>query len=210
MTGTNPYRPRKRPKQDRAKITCQAILDAAAHILAEEGYPALNTNYLARRAGVSIGSLYQYFPNKEAVVASLIEREVDRDRRFLEALFADVHEAPLDEAVRRLVDAVMDRCEADLVLAVALREQIPRVEWSARMREATSYLEAALAELLQARFPAADGEHLRRSAFIVVRAVDGIVNASLFDHPEWLSDMGFRRVVSDLVTQHLRSLGDER
>ena len=203
MSDKNPYRPRKKPKQDRAKITRDAILEAAAHILAEGGYPALNTNKIARRAGVSIGSLYQYFPNKEAVVASLIEQEVNKDRDFLEALFADVQEASLEEAVRLLIDAVMDRCEADLILAVALREQIPRVEWTGKMREATSYLEAALLDLLRTRFPETDGERLRQSAFIVVRAVDGIVNAALFDHPEWLSDEDFRKAVAALVTEHL-------
>ena len=207
MPDGNPYEPRKKPKQDRARITHEAMLEATARILAEEGYPGLNTNAIARRAGVSIGSLYQYFPNKEAIVASLIEREVQKDRQFLEALFAGVREAPLEEAVRRLIDAVMNRCEADLVLAVALREQIPRVEWTGQMREATSYLETALANLLRARFPEADDERLRQSAFIVVRAVDGIVNAALFDHPVWLSDEGFRGAVASLVTEHLAALG---
>jgi AcrR family transcriptional regulator len=58
--------PRKQPKQDRSQATVQAILTATTHILTEDGYDQLTTNRVAERAGVSIGSLYQYFPNKEA------------------------------------------------------------------------------------------------------------------------------------------------
>jgi len=57
--------PRKLPQQDRSKVTVEAILTAAAHILTEHGYDNTSTNRIAERAGVSIGSLYQYFPNKE-------------------------------------------------------------------------------------------------------------------------------------------------
>jgi AcrR family transcriptional regulator len=61
------------PRQARAVVTRTAILEAAAHILASGGLAAFNTNAVAARAGVSIGSLYQYFPNKDALMAALIE-----------------------------------------------------------------------------------------------------------------------------------------
>jgi AcrR family transcriptional regulator len=68
-------KPRKSPRQSRAAETVAAILEAAARILERGGLPAYNTNAVAERAGVSIGSLYQYFPNKDALTAALIERE---------------------------------------------------------------------------------------------------------------------------------------
>jgi AcrR family transcriptional regulator len=67
--------PRKTPRQRRSAATVDAILEAAAHILERQGLAALTTNGVAERAGASIGSLYQYFPNKEAVLAALIRRE---------------------------------------------------------------------------------------------------------------------------------------
>lgn len=66
--------PRKRPAQRRAEKTVDTILDAAAQILDRLGFDGYNTNAIASRAGVSIGSLYQYFPTKEAITAALIER----------------------------------------------------------------------------------------------------------------------------------------
>lgn len=68
-------KPRKKPSQSRAAETVAAILEAAARILERGGLPAYNTNAVAERAGVSVGSLYQYFPNKDALTAALIDRE---------------------------------------------------------------------------------------------------------------------------------------
>jgi len=68
-------KPRKKPSQSRAAETVAAILEAAARILERGGLPAYNTNAVAERAGVSVGSVYQYFPNKDALTAALIDRE---------------------------------------------------------------------------------------------------------------------------------------
>jgi AcrR family transcriptional regulator len=68
--------PRRRAKQDRARATVDAILEAAARVLAEQGYAAATTNRLAEKAGVSIGTLYEYFGNREEVFDALIRREL--------------------------------------------------------------------------------------------------------------------------------------
>ncbi|MGY3438155.1 MULTISPECIES: TetR/AcrR family transcriptional regulator [unclassified Marinovum] len=64
--------PRKAPRQARSRKTCDAILKAASDILAREGLRGLNTNHVARKAGVSIGSLYQYYPNKQSIIGALV------------------------------------------------------------------------------------------------------------------------------------------
>src|SRR4051794_7645834 len=69
---------RKQPRQARAQATVECILRATAHILVEQGYDRITTNHVAERAGVSIGSIYQYFPSKEALVAALVDRHLDR------------------------------------------------------------------------------------------------------------------------------------
>ena len=70
MPDTAPAKPRKSPAQSRSRATVEAILDAAAHILLTQGIGAASTNRIAGKAGVSIGSLYQYFPNKTAHCAA--------------------------------------------------------------------------------------------------------------------------------------------
>lgn len=66
-----PLAPRKRPRQRRAQMTFDAIVDACAQLLAQGGYEALTTNAISERAGVSIGTLYEYFPNRDSIVAAL-------------------------------------------------------------------------------------------------------------------------------------------
>ncbi|WP_321795847.1 TetR/AcrR family transcriptional regulator [Caballeronia sp. J97] len=73
-----PFRPRKMPAQSRSEATVTSIVEAAAQVLESEGFEGFNTNAVARRAGVSIGSLYQYFPGKDALTVALIRRESAR------------------------------------------------------------------------------------------------------------------------------------
>lgn len=80
---------RRRPSQPRAEQTVQVIFEATAQVLRDDGEAALNTNRIAERAGVSIGTLYQYFDSKEAIVLAMLARERERVMRGLEAMLAD-------------------------------------------------------------------------------------------------------------------------
>ncbi|MGP4022502.1 TetR/AcrR family transcriptional regulator [Actinomadura sp. 3N407] len=86
MPGTpRPLRPRKTPRQSRSAATDERILDAAARVFVEHGYAAGTTNRIAEAAGLSIGSLYQYFPNKDAILLQLARRHVEQGRRAVTA-----------------------------------------------------------------------------------------------------------------------------
>jgi AcrR family transcriptional regulator len=87
------YRPKKTPRQARAKATFESIVDAGARLLATRGYDALTTNHVAEAAGVAIGSLYEYFPDKETIVAEVARRTI---RDVIGELAA-----ALDQAARR-------------------------------------------------------------------------------------------------------------
>ena len=75
MNGSDNH-PRKRPTQERARATFDAIVTAAELLLEAQPIEAVSTHAIAERAGVSVGSLYQYFPTKEAVIATALERDV--------------------------------------------------------------------------------------------------------------------------------------
>jgi AcrR family transcriptional regulator len=83
--------PRKRPVQGRSRATVDAVLAAAARILEDRGLTGFNTNAVAERAGVSIGSLYQYFPSKDAILVALMEQSLTL---FYEDLSASIDRAP--------------------------------------------------------------------------------------------------------------------
>ncbi|MDR7267887.1 AcrR family transcriptional regulator [Pelomonas saccharophila] len=117
-------RPRKQPTQPRAIETVACILEAAAQILEAQGFEAFNTNAVAERAGVSIGSLYQYFPGKDALLIALMERE---KQRFRDDAAAALAEPSGRTALRHLIQAAvrqqLDR--AELARLLDLEEEKP-------------------------------------------------------------------------------------
>lgn len=97
--------PRKQPRQARSLAMVEAILDATARILIRDGREAANTNMIALEAGISIGSLYQYFANRDAIIGALVDRHGHR----IHGLVTEAMTPPpatLEEAVRRIVGAV--------------------------------------------------------------------------------------------------------
>src|SRR5438105_822417 len=99
--------PRKNPRQERSRATVDAILTATARILVAEGYDHASTNRVALAAGVSVGSLYQYFPSKEALVAALIDRHITQMVTVLTTKIDALRDAPLPAAARELVSAML-------------------------------------------------------------------------------------------------------
>lgn len=112
-------RPRKAPRQARAAATIDTILEGAAHILRRDGLGGLTTNHIAERAGVSIGSLYQYFPGKDAILAELIRRKRSVLLAAFQAVAADAA-LDLDGAIDGFVAAGIENQMADPVLSLAL------------------------------------------------------------------------------------------
>src|SRR5262245_38954880 len=87
--------PRKNPMQSRSRATVDAILRAAGRAFADHGYDEVTTNLVAQIAGVSIGSLYQYYPSKDALVAALIEGHIDRMAKAVRTRLSEVATQPL-------------------------------------------------------------------------------------------------------------------
>ncbi len=140
-----PIKPRKIPRQKRSAETVEIIVEAAARILETKGLAAYTTNAVAERAGVSIGSLYQYFPNKDALTAALIERETG-------SLLSDVADASSEalchEALRRMIKAAVTHQMRRPILARVLDFEEARLAMVDRDRRVTSQIIAALTKVL--------------------------------------------------------------
>jgi AcrR family transcriptional regulator len=100
-------KPRKQPKQARSKATVAAILEAATQLLVERGLSGLTTDRIAERAGVSVGSLYQYFPNKDAIMVALIQSQHQRQVDALTGALDGIKSMTIEAGVRRIVHAAM-------------------------------------------------------------------------------------------------------
>ena len=101
---STPLKPRKTPTQNRSRVTVDAIFEATIQVLLKGGMQGLTTTRVAERAGVSVGTMYQYFPNKQALVYALNERYLDALAARIEAICDAQSGAPLEQMIDALID----------------------------------------------------------------------------------------------------------
>jgi AcrR family transcriptional regulator len=179
--------PRKSASQERSRLTVKAIVDATARILVREGFDKASTNRIAEVAGVSIGSLYQYFPSKEAIVAALIDRHNQEVMRAVQGELAEAVDLPLEDGVRRLVAVAVSAHRIDPKLHRALTEQIPRVgrlENVETFSQQNYVLFAAYLERRRGEIRVAD---LKLASFICVTSIEALAHTAVL-HRKMLSD----------------------
>ncbi len=119
------YRPRKMPTQSRSKSTYKAILDAAARILVNEGYDSVTTNYIAEVAGVSIGSLYEYFASKDAIFVELSLRTNEHSFNSISQIILDSPLLTPSSLIETLTDKIIELTLDNNALQSALQNQVP-------------------------------------------------------------------------------------
>jgi AcrR family transcriptional regulator len=197
---------RKRPSQTRALRTVETLFEAAARILASEGEPGFTTNRIAERAGFSIGTLYQYFPSKEAIVVAMVRRQRERVMRELEALLDEAArgQRPPEEAlcvyVRRLMDA-FGRGQAAQRLLARLGWQLdaPALIVQA-MDEGAERAIAAMARLGHPDWPTPDPVTM----YAVSRALMGALRSAAVEDDPSIDDPRFEVALVRMLTGALR------
>jgi AcrR family transcriptional regulator len=197
------HNPRKAPKQQRSRETVDAILIATAQVLVERGYDKATTNEIARRAGVSIGSLYQYFPNKEALVAALCDRHMEEVTGQLVRRMAATRELPLSQALHGLIKLLLEHHAREPEVHRVLIEQVPRLSGSERVAEVNRFLVEAITADLQRRRERLRPKNLELAAFVLVHAVQAITHAAVLDRPSALDDDALADEIVDLVQRYL-------
>jgi AcrR family transcriptional regulator len=192
---------RKQPTQDRSTATVEAIVEAAIRILRTDGWARLTTTRVAERAGVSVGSLYQYFPNREAIAVEIVRQ---RTRAFLDAVVAvDLAGVTnLDEVSLRAMTVFLAEKRRTLDLSLALRDTLPEVQGrQAILEEARVYVPA-----LQTKFAAIAGTMPDAARLaMALAAVEGTVWEALAQDPGVLDNPA---TVPTLARVFMAALGD--
>ena len=119
------FAPKKRPAQDRSRATFDALVEACTWLLPRRGYAGTTTNHIAVRAGVNIASLYEYFPGKDAIVAQVAERLVDRVLGRLADGAPRVAAAPASHAARLWIELIHDTVAREKALIAVFASQVP-------------------------------------------------------------------------------------
>lgn len=143
---------KKQPKQARSAELIESILEAATQVLAAEGARRFTTARVAERAGVSVGSLYQYFPNKAAILFQLQRREWQQTSRMLQQVLMDDSRSPL-ERLRNLVHAfIRSECE-EAEMRIALDDAAPLFREAPEAREARDSEDRFMVPFMQEALP---------------------------------------------------------
>lgn len=119
---------RKKPKQKRSEVLVESVLEAATRILESVGLSASSTNKIAEKAGVSIGSLYQYFPGKDAIFAKLVERQQERNAQRFQKIILENEGKNVKEITRILISDVVDLFFEKKRMFEALFAEVPRLK----------------------------------------------------------------------------------
>ena len=212
MSGNELPAPRKRPRQHRSRALVEAIREACLKILEQEGPDRLTTERIADVAGVNIASLYQYFPNKEAVLAEVYEERMAGLLAQTESEFERIH-ALTDQGVEATLAAIID-LEATLLLQ--LYRMYPdfylQYQQSLDIRARVNQLTQSLANpSWEEWFPGFLRRHRQQlragpidtMAFIARRSLDASLQSALAERPEALEDPTFRREVLSLLLRYL-------
>ena len=193
--------PRKSASQERSRATVDTLIEATARILVKEGFDKASTNRIAEKAGVSVGSLYQYFPGKEALVAAVMERHSQELIQVARGVLTEVAKLPMEQAIRKLVTTALEAHRIDPKLHRVLAEQIPRtgkLEHIEAFNRENYTLFRTYLEAHRNEFRAVD---LGLAAFVCVTSIEALTHNAVLHHSEMLSNDAAMAALVDEATR---------
>ena len=167
---------RRIPKQERSRATVDAILEAAARVLGTGGYDDLQTNRIVEIAGVGIGSLYEYFPNKDALVFALTDRFAASLHQELQRAHLLLNGVGLDEALAQLVRTTFSVYERQPKLVAVLLQRVPYLESENPLDGIEAPIRDQLASLLSRHTNAIDVSSLQAASTLTVRSARRLID----------------------------------
>lgn len=195
--------PRKAPVQERSRAMVEAILEATVRVLLSRGYQGTTTIRVAERAGVSVGSLYQYFPNKEALVATLVDRHAAAMMACAERALAEADHDDPESAIRALVRAGVDAHRIAPELHKVLIEQVPRVGRLAEVMDTSRKITALLERYLAQHRARLKVKDVRLAAFVVETVVEALTHRAVIERPELAGTARLEKETSALLAGYL-------
>lgn len=194
---------RRAPHQERARVTFDAILDAAVRVLAKKGIEGLNTNDVAAEAGVSIGSLYQYFSNKEELLRRLTDRHFETSKATITSALSKFAGDSFEVMVPGMLAVILRMQGDERDFLRVMREQLPLNHPLNRLHQVLDFVTSLVTMTLAARQTELGLADPAQAAFLLVHAVDGIFEAALRKTPVGIDEEALVREASELVLRYL-------
>jgi AcrR family transcriptional regulator len=198
-------KPRKQPIQARSATTVAALHEASIQVLRAVGYRKFTTTRVAERAGVSVGTLYQYFPNREALIAAVIDRYLADLANAIDAGCLALRGKPLEDMVRGFVDTAIAEKWARIEVSRALHEPLADIGGTARVYAAAAQTAGTVAEVLQSCRDASFAG-VRQLAFLIVISCSAVLQAAMSDQAGTFEKEALRAHMQALILGYLRQM----
>ena len=177
---------RRQPTQKRAQVTVEAMLDAAVKLLKHSGASSITTNRIAETAGVSIGSVYQYFPNKRAIFIALHQRHIAQVDRMIERCLSYSADLTLREFIASLINGMVELHHPDPELSDLLQAEVPHRAGGTPALPVRLY--KPIRKLLASRSKElSPSSNLDMQAFFLSNMIDSFSHAIVLRRPAGLS-----------------------
>lgn len=172
-----------------------ALVEATARILVKEGFDKASTNRIAEVAGVSVGSLYQYFPGKEALVAAVIERHQQEIMQMARGELAEILLQPVEQAVRKVIIAAVKAHRVNPKLHRVLAEQIPRVGKLEDVELFNRQYFTLFRTYLEKHRDELRVDDLELASFVCVTSIEALTHNAVLHHSEMLADQAMAALI---------------
>lgn len=193
------------PVQERAQATVDAILTATTQILDKEGIEAASTNRIAAKAGVGIGSLYQYFRNKDQIVASITEILMSNKLNVLKAALLESNAKTLKDGVAVVIHALIEAKIKNARLESILERQVPKMGVAYKLlQKADEVMIKTIIEFFQPYKKEMKTQDLEQSVFVVVQALKGVMVMTNQNRPEYFQSRKFEQTLTAMVMAALQ------
>lgn len=191
--------PRKIPRQNRSVAMVDAILEASARILLERGYADMSTNLVAQHAGVSIGSLYQYFPNKGSLLVALHTRHAAQMAQSIATILSEPEGGGLHDEIARLVRAAMAAHEVEPQLHRLLEKERPFLEGNHDGSGVEGEIHRHVQRLLKAHSNEVNQPDFAVAAWMTMRMAESLVHTAILHPPENLNISQIEPAIVDAI-----------
>lgn len=196
-------RARKSPQQSRSRVTVEAILDGAIRVLQQEGSLALTTTRIAQAAGVSVGTLYQYFPNRKSILDALQEREFQRTLIMMQAVMVDSQPGSTDELARAVIRGLFRLYAAAPELHRVLVIEGLVGEAPEQVKAFDLRMVSLVRSVLTGARLTCRRKNVDAAAFVAYQSVRASMMAHLLESPSGIDEAALTEELADLLHRYL-------
>lgn len=189
----------KAPTQERSRQTVATILEACSRLLVSEGFYSITTDKIAKEAGVSIGSLYQFFGNKESVVQAVVKNVLEEDKRIISERMRTISPLPPEQRMKAIFELAVEVVRRNS----ELRSKLSTIQYYVAEASYVSDMIQFFQEIIRYNLPPLPGRDMDKVSYVIVNAFIGMINTMSLDRPDYIHDSHITAEMAQLFHRYV-------